>query len=188
MPVDSIPPKVDFSIVQQKYSTLIPTMNGWFITKDSLDKEALLGVMKDIQSQEKWPKPASDSLADVWMLAFVESNDGIKWGVIDSSGRSIVPFICDGVRQAGSDSLIYSIYRWSYSLNTGIPRYNYVGYLFTVNNAGQLIGSPEKFEMTVTFLGDDHRIEWVTEKGHDFFLPKEFGKGHLDFQGRKRKS
>lgn len=173
VPEDSIPPRVNFEETKRKYPKLIPVMNGWFIAADSLDVNALLESNKKAGITGPSFESRLDSLRymDSWMIYQMQL--GMKWGVIDSAGRTIVPFICDGVRQVGADSLEYSVYKFSYSLNTGIPRYNYQGTLFAIDAHERPLGEPRSFETTIVFLSDFHQPEFVMQQGPGYFFPLE---------------
>jgi hypothetical protein len=99
-----------------------------------------------------------------------------KWGLIDSTNRVIIPFICDGIAQTGQDSGVFSLYKFSFSLNTGIPRYSYNGYYYQFNKKGEFVNSLNPFEITVVFISDFHNTNFVISQGPGFYLPDSYRK------------
>lgn len=167
--------------VKKYYDTLIPVMSGLFITYDSFDYHTYQQYINKLLPAIEQPK---DSL--IYQLQFYsEGRDGFsltgsKWGVIDSTGNVIVPFICDAVRELENGKGIFSIYKDSRSLNTGLPRYNYTGYYYFFDQRGIVEPAGKLFEITTIFIADFHRAEFVITQGNAFYLPAQYvvpGKG-----------
>jgi len=164
-----------FQEVKKKYDTLIPVVNGLFITYDSFDYKTYQQYINKHLPAIEQPK---DSF--IYQLQFFsEERDGFsltsnKWGVIDSTGNVIVPFICDAVRELQNGQGIFSIYKGSRSLNTGLPRYNYWGYyyFFDKNGISEAVG--KLFEITTIFVADFHQAEFVISQGNAFYLPGQY--------------
>lgn len=114
-----------------------------------------------------------DTLIPILDSLFITHN-GRHWGVIDSSGKEIIPFVHDGVanHQTKSGLGIASIYQSSQSLNTGLPRFSYQGKLVYFNANGYLKKPGEKFSMTVVAMSDFYRPQLVLGLGPSFFLPE----------------
>jgi hypothetical protein len=93
----------------------------------------------------------------------------LKWGVIDSAGNVIVPFICDGIKAVSEHQGIAAVYRHSWPLNTGIPRYEYYGWYFDFDKSGINPSSKREFTLTFTFAAY-YDPEKVTESGPDQFI------------------
>ncbi|MBR9922061.1 MAG: hypothetical protein GYB31_14570 [Bacteroidetes bacterium] len=102
--------------------------------------------------------------------------DGNKWGIVDGAGKEVVPFICDGIKQTGENRAVISVYRGSYSLNTGIPRYVYQGTWYFVGVDGKRKSRDKKFGITVEFVADFHQPWFVIEQGPSFYLPEDLKK------------
>lgn len=167
--------KSKFAEVQKKYDTLIPVMNGLFITCDSFDFATYRTYINKLLPEKSTVKDRS--LA--WMQIFSDGHDGFttttkKWGVIDSAGNTIVPFICDGVREFENGKGVFSIYKESRSLNTGLPRYNYTGYYYFFDKSGVVSPEGKLFTITTIFVADFHRAEFVIEQGNAFYLPPQY--------------
>jgi hypothetical protein len=96
--------------------------------------------------------------------------------VIDSLGNVIVPFICDGVKEISDHKGIASVFSNSFSLNTGIPRYQYFGKYYFFNKSGLLNETQKEFEITITFIADWHDEEFVIQQGPEFYLLTEYRK------------
>jgi hypothetical protein len=166
---DSVDVHASMETIRSKYDTLIPILGGWFITADSFDLPAYAAYMERL-NPGKYPKPKDSDV-----LHFVNGwgwdMKAKKWGVVDSLGRVMVPFICDAVREYEKGKGVFSIYAGSRPLNTGLPRYNYSGYYFFFDRNG-LSDKPGKlFKVTTIFVGDFHKPEWVIQNGNGFYLP-----------------
>lgn len=164
-----------FEAVKKKYDTLIPVMNGLFITFDSLDVQTYQQYINKFLPAIKQRK---DSLVQQLQF-FSEGRDGFsftcrKWGVIDSMGNVIVPFICDAVRELENGKGIFSIYKGSHSLHTGLPRYKYSGYYYFFDKNGLADSVGKLFEITTIFVADFHQDEFVITQGNAFYLPAQY--------------
>lgn len=173
---DSIYRKRDFSEIRSTFDTLIPIMNGLFITYNSFDYSAYRDLIDAMMPQEI---KVNDSVFSRIRFFAEDGLDGFettteKWGVIDSTGKIIVPFVCDAVREIENGKGVFSIYKGSHSLNTGIPRYSYSGYCYFFNENGYLSGKGKLFDLTTVFIADFHRAEFVILNGNTFYLPDPF--------------
>jgi len=157
-------PALSWEEVQARYGTLTPLFDGLFLTTAPFDTAALSALNKNI---------LPPALASPFAPYYAEDNS-TKWGVVDSTGRVVVPFICDGIRALSEHQGMCSVYRSSYSLNTGIPRYRYYGSVFLFTRAGLSPQSHRSFEMTTVFVGDFHRPEFVIEQGPNYYLPPNY--------------
>ena len=106
------PSKITLEKLVLKYDTLIPVFNGYFITYDNIDINKYNQVEK---------KSKTDSSIFTLHTQPV-SRKSKKWGLVDSTGKVIVPFICDGIKSISGDRGVFTVFVSSYSLNTGIPR------------------------------------------------------------------
>jgi hypothetical protein len=164
-----------FAQIQKKYDTLIPILNGFFITSDSFDVGTYSSYINKILPQQ--PRGKESLLARIQL--FSDGPDGfaqntMKWGVIDSAGNIIVPFICDAVREIENNKGIFSIYKSSRSLNTGLPRYNYTGYYYFFDKKGIEQTAGKLFTITTIFVADFHQAKFVIEQGNTFYLPHPY--------------
>jgi hypothetical protein len=100
------------------------------------------------------------------------THNGKKWGVIDSSGKEIVPFICDGIKEVSDTTGIASQFSGSYSLNTGVPRYVYCGQYFYFTKSGQIAKKKENFSITIVGIADFHRDDLILNSPGRY-LPKD---------------
>jgi len=157
-------PALRWEEVQGLYGTLTPLFEGLFLTTGPIDTSALSDLNKEILP------PAQPPIFAPWYREVPST----KWGVIDSTGRVVVPFICDGIRALSEHQGMCSVFRSAYSLNTGIPRYRYFGSVFLFTRAGIIPQSQRSFEMTTVFVGDFHRPEFVIEQGANYYLPPQY--------------
>lgn len=98
---------------------------------------------------------------------FITIKNG-KWGVIDSKGNKVLPFIYDGIK-AISDSIgVATIYSGSYSLHTGIPRYVYCGKYFVFSKKGLLNNNEKEFNVTIVGVADSHNKEFVVDSPYRY--------------------
>lgn len=174
---DSTVRKHIFSDVKAHYDTLIPIMNGLFIAYDSFDYSAYERLIQEFRPKENLITDSSPNNPNFKVHLFmgsIQSRKSKKWGVIDSANNIIIPFICDAVRELENGEGVFSIYKESYSLNTGIPRYNYIGYYYFFNSAGTIKAKGTKFTITTIFVGDFHNDEFVIENGNTFYFPGQF--------------
>lgn len=102
---------------------------------------------------------------------FITHNQ-IKWGVIDSSGKEIVPFICDGITAISDTVGIASIYQGSYSLNTGVPRYMYCGKYFFFTKMGRTEKKEKPFSKMVEDVADLHEESFILTSPYQY-IPKD---------------
>lgn len=158
----------NFDSTKQKYKKLIPIFDGLFITYSQFDTASLR-------------KLAINKIIDYNFQFNVEfhSEKIQKWGVIDSIGNIIVPFICDGARGVSANEGVISVYYSSHMLNTGIPRYAYYGTCYKFNKEGIINDWNEKFDLSIVFNGM-HQHEFVINQGNNFYLPNKYRKKDRD--------
>lgn len=135
-----------FEKIKSEYDTLIPLFDGLFLTFDN-----------------------ADTTAGFWQI----HSEDKKWGVIDSTGQIIVPFICDGVIVTGAHTGIASVFGGASSLNTGVPRYSYSGMYFTFTKDGGDHKHVKSWTRTITHVTDRHKNEFIFTLGPAFFVPEE---------------
>ncbi len=135
-----------FEKMKSEYDTLIPLFDGLFLTFDN-----------------------ADTTTGFWQIHSEEK----KWGVIDSTGHIIVPFICDGVTVTGAHTGIASVFGGASSLNTGVPRYRYSGMYFTFTKEGSDHKHAKSWTRTIAMVADRHKNEFIFTLGPDFFVPEE---------------
>lgn len=111
----------------------------------------------------------------------IVTHDGGKWGVIDSAGNEVIPFICDGIAPYSKDSTIGigSVFSMSHSYNTGTPAYSYSGAFFLFNKTGRISEKTHGFSLSIVGFADFHDSIFVIDFGPSYFLPNENG---LSFQ------
>jgi hypothetical protein len=161
-----LPGKILFEKIKTTYDTLIPIFDGLFVTYDSIDRSHYINIANKIKK---------DTLMAFFSGDLVTSATR-KWGVIDSAGNIIVPFICDGARAISGNKGVVSVYSHSFSLNTGIPRYMYFGNYFFFTKKGLLNETRQNFSLKIVFIADWHHSEFVIRQGPEFYLPNEFRK------------
>ena len=113
--------------------------------------------------------------AEAFVLGYQVTGKTKKWGIIDSTGKIIVPFICDGAKAVSENEGIISVFSTSSSLNTGIPIYRYIGKYYHFTKEGKINGTEKVFSLTIE-LSDFHNTEFVIPMGPEFYLPSEFRK------------
>ena len=136
---------VVFEKTQSEYDTLIPLFDGLFLTFDD-----------------------ADTTAGFWQIR----SEDKKWGVIDSTGKIIVPFICDGVIATEEHTGIASVFGNALSLNTGVPRYSYSGMYFTFTKDGGDHKNVKSWTRTITHVADRHKNEFIFTLGPAYFVPE----------------
>ncbi len=149
--------KILFENVKRNYDTLIPIFDGLFITYDTL---ALNENSQSIDTTLKYKR------------FYTPSKNTKKWGVIDSIGHAIIPFVCDGIKVVAKDKGIASILKSTYPLDTGIPRYEYRGIYFFFTPNGKVKSKEYPFEMAV--IGQRYNQDEVITRGNEYFLPLEY--------------
>ena len=110
------------------------------------------------------------SILDKGLFAF--SIKG-KWGVITALNEIIMEPIYEGI---GFDTFTKigraGIYDNSVSLNTGIPRYNYMGHYFEFNEKGKISEVSYSYGMLVEFIADWHSEDFDLSGSHLTFAPE----------------
>lgn len=170
---DTLPAFPNFKTVQKKYKTLLPIQNGLFITYDSFDYKTYVQRIESYFPRVKGAKDSQHLNLPFYGSAMAEPR-ALKWGVIDSAGKIVVPFICDAVRQLDSTRGVLSVYQSSYSLNTGLPRYRYSGICYFFDKQGITAEKGVPFSITTIFVADFHRHEFVIENGNTFYFPAPY--------------
>jgi len=160
---------VSFESIKAKYDTLIPIFNSLFITYSDEDNHNYQKYFKKTNKNEGFMPCVQD---EIYVEdGFIKISRNKKWGVIDSLGNIVVPFICDGIKEISENKGIISVYSGSASLNTGLPRYMYYGTTYFINKEGILINTDKKFSIVITSIADWHCPEFVIRFGTKFYLP-----------------
>lgn len=158
--------RITYHSLRSKYDTLIPIFDGLFVTCRPIDSSHYAALSK---TSEK-------NFAAAFTSGSLVSINTRKWGVIDSAGHVIVPFICDGAKEISEDKGIVSVFSTSFSLNTGLPRYKYFGIYYFFNKTGILYETKNEFSIKVEFIADWHNPAFVIRQGPAFYLPDEYRK------------
>lgn len=158
-----------YAQVKVEYDTLIPIFTHLFLTYYEIDS---------INYLKYAVQPKSNSIG-INYSEEITTGKIKKWGVIDSVGNVIIPFICDGVKEISENQGVVSVYAASASLNTGIPRYQYMGTTYFFNKNGILTDTKKDFMITIEYFTDYHNSAYVIQKGPTFYLPNEYrSSGH----------
>ncbi|MGJ8661218.1 MAG: hypothetical protein ACSHXL_04210 [Bacteroidota bacterium] len=120
-----------------------------------------------------------DTLIPILKELFIAHND-LKWGVVDSCGKVIVPFMCDGVKEISKTEGIASIYESNQSLHTGVPRYTYYGNYFYFTKNGISLKEMQSFNILITMRADIHHERFIIETGPYYYLPDTNGDSIID--------
>ncbi len=147
--------------LKTQYDTLIPIFDGLFITCSKIDSDHYLKLAS---------KKVNNPYETIFSGESITS-DTKKWGIIDSAGKIIVPFICDGAKVFSENRGIISVFSTSYSLNTGIPRYMYIGTYYYFTKTGIRYETSQEFQIKVEYIGDWHHPSFVIREGPEFYLP-----------------
>ena len=128
---------LSFEEVQAKYKQLIPVEGGYFITYHKIDSafycEFLKEKQKEIDSTEMAKTTVVFNSLITNGLILNDISSGIqKWGLIDSTGQVLIPFVCDGLERNGN-LFTASIFSNTSYLNTGLVRFVYSGKKFQVS-------------------------------------------------------
>lgn len=156
--------RINFENVNVEYDTLIPIFDGLFLTYYNIDSINYFRYSENLKKNSIKINYSEDII----------TSDTKKWGVIDSTGNVIIPFICDGVKEISDNIGVVSIYSASGSLNTGIPRYRYHGISYFFNKNGLLPETKKDFMITIEYFTDNHNSAYVIQKGPAFYLPDEY--------------
>lgn len=166
--------RLAFETVKTFYDTLIPIFDGLFITHSEQDTGAYRKLRQTLHA---------DTMIKSQYGVILYSEKGMyctpacrKWGVIDSTGRIIVPFICDGVAKIAEHEGIFSIGIQANHLDTGIPRYYYQGQCFHFDKIGPLPVAPEEFSYKIRFGSNYGEEEHIIQQGTAFYLPIKYAK------------
>jgi hypothetical protein len=101
---------------------------------------------------------------------YITSKNG-KWGLIDNNGHPQTKFRYDAIIALDSNTAVLSWYEDSYSLNTGIPRYSYLGSYHYMDSLGKISKRERRFSKTIEGIADDHNNKFVISKGPAYFAP-----------------
>ena len=162
-------------MVKTQYDTLIPIFDGLFITQSEQDTGAYRNLVKTLRTDDKLKSSHGEViLSGEFRVDCTPAHR--KWGVIDSTGKIVVPFICDGIAKISDHEGVFSIGRQAHHLDTGIPRYYYQGQCYHFDKTGHLPIAPVVFEYNICFGGDFHEEDHVIRQGTAFFLPIKYVK------------
>lgn len=166
--------KLTFEEVQTKYKKLIPVSGGYFITHTPIDSvfycEFLIEKHKVIDSSKihnisviyNEPIFSGISLYDI-------SSKTEKWGLIDSSGNVLIPFVCDGI-ELNKNKFNVTILMNLHNLNTGMVRFVYVGKKFQVSQKDWKWRNGDVYHQVVEGYLTAYFHENVIYQGHKFYI------------------
>ena len=163
-----------FEEVQAKYKKLIPVAGGFFITHSKIDSafycEFLIEKYKVIDSSKihkisviyNVPIFPGLNLNDI-------SSEIEKWGLIDSSGRVLIPFVCDGI-ELDKNKFNVTILTNLHNLNTGMVRFVYVGKKFQVSPKDWKWRNGNVYHQVIEGYLPAYFHEYVIYQGHKFYI------------------
>jgi hypothetical protein len=157
--------KRKYDDLKVKYDTLIPILDGFFLTYHKLDSINFVKYTKRIENSAYYFEWSDEAFG----------SDAEKWGVIDSLGKVIIPFVCDGVKEISEGRGVFSVYAGSSSLHTSEARYVYSGFTYFFDKNGLSPVAVESFfTIKVENLSDDYKWEDPITQGPAFFLSYEY--------------
>lgn len=163
-----------FEEVKAKYQKLIPVSGGYFITHSKIDSAFYCEFLKErheeIDSAKlKEVKVVFDSfIMNVLSLREISSKIE-KWGLIDSSGNILIPFVCDGI-ELDKKNFKVTILSNLQNLNTGLVRFVYVGKKFQVSIKDWKWRKGENYHQIILgYLSSDFHKS-VINKGPKFYI------------------
>jgi len=159
------------TVIPTKYTSISPTVNNDFIV-ENVDQFGLLAQDGSTMLKVKYPKLIA--LFDDLLITHNEK----KWGVIDKSGKTILGFNHDGIVRVNDSLGMASFYHSSYSLNTGIPRFNYTGTSREFDKNGFTDKKGTTFTKTIEMVGDNYNPESVVNRSPSLYADFEI-RGNL---------
>jgi hypothetical protein len=128
---------LSFEEVQAKYKQLIPVEGGYFITYHKIDSALYCEFLKEKHNEIDSTEMAKTTIVFNSIitngLILNDISSGIrKWGLIDSTGQILIPFVCDGLERNGN-LFTAAIFSNTSELSTGLVRFVYSGKKFQVS-------------------------------------------------------
>lgn len=170
-----------FEEVKAKFQKLIPVSGGYFITHTKIDsafycefmfeKHKQIDISKDQKPtlNKKLSQKFGVPILDVWSPHEISSKTE-KWGLIDSSGKVLIPFVCDGIN-IKKNLFKVSILTCLSNLNTGVPRYVYVGKSYLISSENWKWKDEKTFDKMIEFSIIPNFNYDVINKGSKYYLP-----------------
>lgn len=165
---------LSFEDVKAKYKKLIPVAGGYFITHSKIDSafycEFLLDKHNEFGSNEiKNIKTVYNTIITNELRFSEITSKNEKWGLIDSSGRVLIPFVCDGI-ELSKDKFNVTILSNLQNLNTGLVRFVYVGKKFQVSTKDWKWRNGNIYYQIVEGYIPAYFHEHVISQGHKFYI------------------
>ncbi|MDX2173199.1 MAG: hypothetical protein SFY56_08770 [Bacteroidota bacterium] len=153
-----------FELTKQKYDTLISIFDGLFITFSNNDTSNF-HLLRQSKNKE-------------YIVSADFNPMHKKWGVIDSLGHTIVPFVCDAVKSLNEHTGVISLGRGNQYRIGGIDRYYYYGNCFFFSKDSIQKDESTKFTMEFIINHNDelkaYDMENLISLGTDFYLPTKY--------------
>lgn len=153
--------KEQFMAMRSTFDTLIPIFDGLFITYSNCDTAKLNSL-------------SSFDHGNLKIYTGINPKHQ-KWGVIDSTGKIVVPFVGDGINTISGHKGVISVGVFSEGMNTNIMRYKYYGTCYTFSKLGLNQQEREAFDLRIIWY-PYHQPKYVIDFGHAFYLPKKYRK------------
>jgi hypothetical protein len=168
--------RMTFDTMKALYDTLIPTFDGLFITYSNQDTASYFKILNTIPNDNQ-VRTSHGQFIGLGTFGMNLSPAHKKWGSIDSTGRIVVPFVCDGICQISEHEGLFVIGTHVQNLNTGLPRYYYEGQCFHFDKNGQIPTVPEKISYRIVFGHNNYRDQdHLINQGPNFYLPERYVK------------
>jgi hypothetical protein len=103
--------------------------------------------------------PQKDEVYPLFGNYYIASN-GHKWAVIDEARKPLTKYKYDAIIAIDSNTAILSSYVDAYSLNTGVPRYMYLGSYQYMNAKGEIAKKEVRVSKVIQW-SDFHNNEFV---------------------------
>lgn len=155
------------------YKSLQQGENGKFIVTNDKGRSGLV----DVNGKELLPL-TYEGMTYLFDDLYAVHNRA-NWGVISEKAGEVLPCKFDAVIAAGDNNGIAVSYVSNYSLNTGIPRYIYIGAYFYFDGNGKTDKKTYPFSKLIEGYGDWYVPGSATVRVPGFFAPalKQFPDG-----------
>jgi hypothetical protein len=145
----------NYSQMLEKHLHATPVFTNLLVLKDTTDRIAQQDVILAVDGKK-------EKKMDV--LSFLGSRpyctNETSFGIIDSSGKVIVPFIANKYRMTSDTSGELLFYTGKHSLPTGIPRSQYHFVQVPFNRNGMVLKKAERVSIVNIDYGYDDIIPW----------------------------
>jgi hypothetical protein len=145
----------NFSQMLEKHLHATPVFTNLLVLKDTTDRIAQEEVILALDGKK-------EKKMDV--LSFLGSRpyctNETSFGIIDSSGKVIVPFIADKYRMTSDTSGELLFYTGKHSLPTGVPRSQFYFVKVPFNRNGMVLKKAERISIVNIDYGYDDLIPW----------------------------